>query len=117
MPFGLSTTTRAILPRPDGVTLHGWLLAWWAPRQRLNGPRAKDGRRTLLRARQGSRQLIASWELDVDDRRPFVRQPWRLPPGSQIARVLAQIAGDSRQVSKHIAAEAVMLRAVRDPEL
>ena len=90
--------TRTITPRPErrdercsrsspwhwrrgGVTLHGWPLAWWAARRRLNGPKAKDGRRTLLRARQGSRQLIASWELDVDDRRPFVRQPWRLPSG------------------------------------
>lgn len=91
---------RATGWRRDGVTLHGWLLARWAARQRLNGPRAKDGRRTLLRARQGSRQLIASWELDVDDRRPFVRQPWRLLPGFQAARVLAQLAGHSRQVSK-----------------
>ncbi len=33
------------------------------------------------------------------------------------ARVLAQLAGHSRQVSKHVAAEAVTFRVVRDAEL
>jgi Sigma-70, region 4 len=38
-------------------------------------------------------------------------------PMGLAARVLAQLAGHSRQVSKHVAAEAVTLRAVRDAEL
>src|SRR5438034_5201015 len=38
-------------------------------------------------------------------------------PVALAARVLAQLAGHSRQVSKHVAAEAVTLRVVRDAEL
>lgn len=38
-------------------------------------------------------------------------------PVSLAARVMAQLAGHSRQVSKHVAAEAVTLRALRDAEL
>ena len=38
-------------------------------------------------------------------------------PVGMAARVLAQLAGHSRQVSKHVAAEAVTYRVVRDAEL